>query len=149
MKKMGLLRAFLALQHYQKFETWVENIRLQTRGSYEGNRVLLHTMEYRAVFSIEGYTYRKYPIELFNARLLTWLADNDDREELSDSSPNITIDLINDDIADIELTLQFEEDVYITESEGGPIEYCGRTWALEEPEHDVAESSEVIGIHVS
>ena len=144
MKKLGLLRTFLELQKYKKFDAWVENIELKTRGSNEGNKVLLHTMEYRAVFSIEGYAYQKYPIELFNARLLTWLADNDDRQDLEDSSPNITIDLLDNETADIELTLQFEEDVYITEIEGGPIEYAGRTWALEEPEHDVAESFELI-----
>ena len=147
MKKLASLRAYLEPLYPYKFDSFVEDMELKTRGSYEGRRLLLHTMEYRAVLSFEEYPFTKSPIELFNARLLTWLADNDDRGDLDDKTPNVMVEILDDETADIEVSLQFEEDVYITEKEGGPIEYAGCAWVLEEPEHDLAESFELIVAH--
>lgn len=144
MKKLVSLRSYLEPLYPYKFDSWVEDMTLKGRGSVEGNKVLLHTLEYRAVISMESFAYQEASIELFSARLLTWLADNDDRSELNDKDPDISCTLLDDEVAEIEVTLQFEEDVYISESEGGAIEYADRTWDLVEPEHDVAESCDVM-----
>lgn len=147
MKKMAALRAFLESTnsfHKNQFDAWVENIEQTSRGKFEGNKVLLYTSEYRAVYSIERYAFCKYPIELFHARLITWLADNDDRSEMDEKEPQIAVDLLDDETADIEITLMFAEDVYIAPSETGPIEYAGQRWALDDPDYDVAESFDLV-----
>lgn len=144
MKKYVALTSFLkSLKLPGKQGQWIENIELQVKGTYDGTKVLLHTMQYRAVFSIEDYAYRRHSIELLEAQLVTWLGDNDDRSELDDPMPNIDVDVLDDDTADVEITLQFEEDVYIVEAEDGPIVFKGKRWQLENPEHDIAESGNV------
>ncbi len=147
MKKLAALRTFLESTDYfhkNKFEAWAEEIEQVLRGKMEGNRVLLFTMTYRAVYSIEDYAFCKYPFEILHARLITWLADNDDRSEMKDREPRITCDVMDDEIADIEISLSFEEDVYITEDENGDIDYFGKKWRLDAPAHDVAESFDLV-----
>ncbi len=147
MKKLAELRTFLESTDYfhkNKFEAWAEEIEQVLRGKMEGNRVLLFTMTYRAVYSIEDYAFCKYPFEILHARLITWLADNDDRSEMKDREPRITCDVMDDEIADIEISLSFEEDVYITEDENGDIDYFGKKWRLDAPAHDVAESFDLV-----
>lgn len=147
MKKLAALRSFLESTKYfhkNKFDAWAEDIEQVLRGKMEGNRVLLCTMNYRAVCSIEDYAFCKYPFEILHARLITWLADNDDRSDMKDREPRITCDLMDDEVADIEISLNFEEDVYITEDESGDIEYFGKKWRLDAPAHDVAESFDLV-----
>lgn len=148
MKKMTALRTFLEgldfCHRIEKFDAWVEDIEQTTRGKYEGNSVLLYTLKYRAVFSIEGFVYSKDSIELLHTRLITWLADNDDRSEMDDKEPSISPDILDKHTADIEITIMFEEDVYITESENGQIEYAGKTWELADPVHDIAEAFDLV-----
>lgn len=148
MKKMIALRAYLEglefCHRIEKIDAWVEDIEQTTRGKYEGNSVLLYTLKYRAVFSIESFVYSKDPIELLHTRLIAWLADNDDRSDMDDKELSISPDVLDKHTADIEITLMFEEDVYITESENGQIEYGGKTWELADPEHDIAESFDLV-----
>lgn len=147
MKKLAALRAFLESTDYfhkNKFEAWAEGIEQVLRGGMEGNRVLLCTMTYRAVYSIEDYAFCKYPFEILHARLITWLADNDERSDMKDREPRITCDVMDDEVADIEISLSFEENVYITEDENGDIEYFGKKWRLDAPAHDVAESFDLV-----
>lgn len=145
MKKFTALTSFIRqLPHGGKQDQWPENIELKVSGKHDGTKVLLHTMKYRAVFSIEGYTYTTYHIEQLSAQIVAWLGTNDDREALDDPMPNIDVDLLDDETAIIEITVEFEEDVYITPHEEGEIEYGGQRWRLENREHDIAESASVV-----
>jgi len=143
MKKLVSLRSYLEPLYPYKFDSWVEDMTLKGRGALEGNKVLLYTVKYRAVISMEEFAYQKTSIGLFNARLITWLADNDDRSELDDKDPDVGCTILDEQTADIEVTLQFEEDVYICESEGGPIEFADKKWAFVDIEHDFAETFEI------
>ncbi|WP_394178480.1 phage tail protein [Marinomonas posidonica] len=150
MKKMAALRAFLESTHCfrnEQFDAWVEELEQTTRGRFDGNSVLLYTMEYRAVFSIERFAYTKYPIEVLHTRLITWLADNDDRNAMKEPEPKVVFDVLDNSTADVEITLMFEEDVYISPSEQGNIEYNGQKWALVHSAHDVAESFDLMGVN--
>lgn len=145
MKKFTALTAFIGkLPHGGKLDQWPENIELKVSGKFDGTKVLLHTMSYRAVYSIEGYVYNQYPIEQLSAQLVTWLGDNDDRANLEDTMPSIEADLLDNETANIEITLQFEDDVYITPHEDGEIIYNGQRWRLESKEYDIAESASVV-----
>ncbi|WP_067095583.1 phage tail protein [Marinomonas atlantica] len=147
MKKFGQLTEFLrdsGMIQTNKMDQWVENIQLRGSGKYDGTNVLLYTQQYRAVFSIEHYAYKRYPVEQLFAQLVTWLSENDDRSELDDPDLNIDVDVLDNDTADIEITVQFEEDVYITETEGGNITMKGKAWGLADPAYDIAESAQVV-----
>jgi hypothetical protein len=148
MKKMIALRSYLEglsfFHRVEKLDVWAEDLEQITRGGYDGNNVLLYTMKYRAVFSIEGFVFSKDPIELLHTRLITWLADNDKRSDMEDAELNISPEVLDKHTANIEITIMFEEDVYIVENEDGPIEYAGRKWELADPEHDIAESFDLL-----
>ncbi|MDE8603902.1 phage tail protein [Marinomonas sp. RSW2] len=148
MKKMIALRSYLESLSFchriEKLDVWAEDLEQTTSGKYDGNSVLLYTMKYRAVFSVEGFVYSKDPIELLHTRLITWLADNDKRSDMEDAELNISPEVLDKHTANIEITIMFEEDVYIVENEAGQIEYAGRTWELADPEHDIAESFDLL-----
>lgn len=147
MKKMMALRSALVATgcfNADSLVTWVEDMQLKVRGKQQGDAILLHTLVYQAVFSIERYPYKQHPIEHFNAILVTWLSENDDRSELDNSDPDIDVNVLDDSTADLELTLTFEEDVYIIPDDDGTIEFKDRMWALKDPAYWIAESGDVV-----
>ena len=123
----------------------VQSMVLKPKGVDEGNQVLLHNLSYRAVINLIGFPYQAQEIASFNAHLMTWLADNDDREELEDAYPSISIDLQDAQTANLEVSLAFEEPVYISSSLDGEIELADQTWVLGSAEIDWALSAEVTG----
>ena len=146
MKKMTALRTHLAnlgCFNAGALEAWVEDMTLKSRGKKHGEAVLLHTLRYQAVFAIDQYPYKRHPVEMFNAALMTWLAEHDDRSELDNSDPDIGVDVFDDDTAGLELSLSFEEDVFIIPDEQGMIEFLGERWSLQDPELWIAESGEL------
>lgn len=147
MKQLTALRKHLVesgLFNQEDLDTWTEDIGIKGRGKVDGERVLLHEISYRAVFVIETYAYKKHPIELLLTTVITWLMENDDRSELDDSDPSVSPDVLDDDTASLELTINFEEDVYIVPDENGPILFKGKNWSLGDGEIDVAESIAMI-----
>jgi hypothetical protein len=74
---------------------------------------------------------------------MTWLAEHDDRSQLSDPDPDIGVDVFDDDTAGLEISLSFEEDVFIIPDEQGMIDFLGERWSLQDPELWVAESGEL------
>lgn len=116
---------------------------LKPQGSDEGNQILLYSLSYQATLSLIGFPYQAEKIARLNAHLMTWLADQDDREGLEKAFPSITLELQNAQTANLELNLAFEEEVYITPSIDGEIEYGGQMWALGAAEMDLALSAEV------
>ena len=143
MKQLAALRQYLVESEFfnsEELETWTEDIDIKARGKLIGEKVLLHEIAYRAVFAIEKYAYKQQPIELLNATLITWLMENDDRSELEDPDPSISPSLLDDETASLEITVNFEEEVYIEPAENGPIFFKGKHWALSDGEVDVAET---------
>jgi hypothetical protein len=116
---------------------------LKPQGSDEGNQVLIYSLSYQAVLSLIGFPYQIAEIARFNVHLMTWLADQDDRDNLEHAFPNITLELQDAHTANLELNLAFEEEVYITPSVEGEIEYGGQMWVLGTAEMDLALTAEV------
>jgi hypothetical protein len=146
MKKMIELRQHLAQSgcfHADGLETWVEDMQLKPRGKVVGESVLLHVLRYRAVFAIASYPYKQHPVEQFNATLMTWLAEHDDRSDLDNADPDISVDVWDDHTASLELTLMFNEEVYITPDDNGSIEFKGTRWSLLESQISVAEACDI------
>lgn len=149
MKKLVELRKHLAQSgcfHADGLETWVEDMQLKPRCKVVGESVLLHVLRYRAAFAIENYPYKQHPVEQFNATLMTWLAEYDDRSNLDNADPDISVDVWDDHVASLELTLTFEEEVYMTPDNSGSIEFKGVRWALLEPQFSIAETGDLEAI---
>lgn len=146
MQKVTQLHTYLAsagLFSADQLSSWVEEVNVKVGGKDEGDRILLFRQTYRAVFLVESYQYSLNDIEKLNAHVAIWLAENDDRTDLDDASLTLAIDVLDDDLADVELTLMFDEDVYISPNDDGDIPYQEKIWSLEEAEYTVAESATV------
>ncbi|BFM50553.1 phage tail protein [Marinomonas sp. THO17] len=146
MEKMTQLANYLASQDLfssDQLSNWMEEVTLKIGAKDEGDRVLLYRMQYRAVLLIESYDYNANSLETFHAYVAIWLAENDTRSDLSSPHPNVAIDLLSDREADLELTLSFEEDIYISRSDQGSLTYQNENWSLQKSDYDVAESATV------
>jgi len=152
MQKLEALKNYLITKSNVSAEiisAQVQSMVLKPQGSDEGNQVLLHTLCYQASLSLIGFPYQAQDIAKFNAHLMTWLAEQDDRKALKDAFPAITLDLQDTQTANLEIILAFEEEVYITPSVEGDIEYGGQMWELGTAEMDLALSAEVTADLVS
>lgn len=90
---------------------------------------------------IEMERYKGQP-EYLMAVVLTWLHGNDtDREDLS--QPGFDIDPPNDNGADLDITVEFQEPVYLVEDENGPFEVNGERYGLGDYDLWIAEKGEV------
>lgn len=147
MEKMTQLANYLASQNLfssQQLSSWVEEVNLKVGAKYQGERVLLHRSHYRAVILVENYNYASNAIDLFNAHVAIWLAEKDDRSDLNNPNPSLAIDVLSSRYADLELTLEFEEEVYISRATRGGLTYNGQSWGLEKADYDVAEAATVV-----
>ena len=146
MQKLEALKTYLidkAELADEVISAQVKSMVLKPKGRDESNQVLLHTLSYQASLSLIGFPYQVSDIAHFNAHVMTWLADQGDKDDLTDAYPSITIDLQDPQTANLEVSLTFEEEVYITPSAEGGIEYSNTTWSLGMAETDVALSAEV------
>jgi len=146
MQKLEALKNYLITKSNLSVEAisaQVQSMVLKPQGSDEGNQVLLHTLCYQASLNLIGFPYEAQEIARLNAHLMTWLADQDDRKELKDAFPSITLDLQDEQTANLEMSLAFEERVYISPNTMGEIEYGGKMWELGMAEMDLALDAEV------
>lgn len=115
MKKLKALSEYLRsiqLIDDDSFESWAEEGTLEPAGTrfIEGpNPVDLSLrLKYDAVLSWEGFTNDAY--QLF-AEVIRWLQQNSfDFDEMG--FPTFDVEMIDDDSADVEIKISFEEDVY-------------------------------------
>lgn len=72
----------------------------------------------------------------------SWLETNDqDRDELP--APQFDIAMLDNDLADVDITLEFNEPQYLAEDPDGEIEAFGKTWAFVPFDLWTAEHGEV------
>ncbi len=144
MKKLAGLRANLVAGGHHPDDQLVsqaEDMEIEVLCAVKGDSLLLYRMEYRAVFWMEGYAYQKHPVEILLARVAAWLADNDqDRDQLDKPEPELEPDVLDDFTADLELSVNFREDVYAVQDDNGNIEIQGRRYRLSEAEMSIADA---------
>lgn len=142
MQKLSALRQALSeaqLWDEPQFESWVEGIRITPRGKIESGggqqrSMLAADLLYSAVLSIERYHYPAHPIEQLITLLAVWLMDNDhDRRDLPDVDPQIEVAVLDDNTADIEITVWFREHIHMRENPDGDINAWGSQWQREQP----------------
>ncbi len=146
MQKLALLTSFLVnldLVAAEQIDTWVENPKVLPSGKMMGNgQLILCRQTYDAVISIERYPHHRHPAELLFAQVCAWLIENDtDRDEIA--APDTDVDVLDNYVADVEMTISFEEDIAVVEDENGPIHFQEKRYRLAAFEIDYAEEGDL------
>lgn len=146
MKKLQQLTAFIVgldLVAAENIDAWVENPKIVPRGKSMGEGgIVLYTQTYDAVISIERFPHKTHPAELLFGHVCAWLMENDgERDEIAD--PNTDVDVLDDETADVEITISFEEDVLAVPDPAGTIVLGGNLYRLADVVVDYAEDGEV------
>lgn len=144
MNKIKALTAYLLERQLvmpEQLQSYVEQMDAELLWKETTQGLHMGDMTYRAVFDLERFTGS--PSRLL-ALVGTWLEANDpDREDLP--APAFVIEPIDldNDLFDVELTVQFVEPQYLAEDDDGEFEAFGKTWAFVPYDLWVAEEGEV------
>lgn len=112
----------------EQLDSWMEDGELETASKNLGNGLRVCRQSYDAVIQIERYAGD--PALLF-ALVTTWVMENDpERQSLELPEPTVDVDVIDERVADVEITVRFSEPVDLVEDDSGPILYRGQRWAV-------------------
>lgn len=143
---MILLRALTAylieanLVQPEQLDSWVDQVNLDLIWKPTGNGgVHMGDMRYHAVVVLERFAGNP---ALLMALVGSWLESNDpDRDGLP--VPTFAVEPLDNDLFDVELTIEFEEGQHLVEDQNGQIEAGGKKYGLGQAELWVAEHGEV------
>lgn len=96
--------------------------------------MVLSTYQYTAVYFISGFPFKRYSVDLLVGQISAWLLDYDDkRHETSEFSVNV--DKLDEngnvaDIANLEISIAFDEEVVMLWDTGGDIVFNGDRYKL-------------------
>ena len=139
--KLIALHQFLLEQAFidsNKFDAYMTEGPLKIIDKNMGNSIKFCRAEYQAVLMFDRCDYS--PAVLF-CLVLAWLADNDpERCQLQNNEPTFDITEEQSDLADIEITIPFFDDLHLVEDEEGLIPYCGNRYNIAVADADVAET---------
>lgn len=123
----------------EQLDSWTDQVQMELiwkpgeQGMHMGN------MRYTATIVVERFADQ--PVRLF-ALVGSWLEENDkDREDLPAVTFEVT--MLDNDLADVDIKVQFIEPQHLVEDAAGEIKVLGRTWTLAPYELWVAEEGEV------
>ncbi|MFK0311890.1 phage tail protein [Pseudomonas sp. NPDC090233] len=145
MRKIQALTAYLLDRQLvlpEQLESWVEQMDSELIWKETERGLHMGDMTYRAIFDLERFNGS--PSRLL-ALVGTWLESNDpDREDLP--APAFVIEPIDldNDLFDVELTLQFVEPQYLAEDDDGEFQAFGKTWAFVPYDLWIAEEGEAV-----
>ena len=125
----------------EQLDSWTEQVTLELVWKPDVDGMHLGDMRYRAVIILERFA--DHPARLM-ALIGSWLETHDpgrDRDELP--APLFAIEMLDNDLADVDITLEFVEPQYLAEDPAGEIEAFGKTWAFVPFDLWVAEGGEV------
>ena len=144
MIKLQALTAYLIERQLvapEQLDSWTDQVQLELIWKPDTKGMHMGDMNYSATIVLERFADN--PARLM-ALVGSWLENKDeDREGLPVTVFDIT--MLDNDLADVDIKLQFSEPQYLTEDPDGEIEAFGRTWAFVPFELWVAEKGEVTG----
>ena len=123
----------------EQLDSWTDQVQLELIWKPDVQGMRMGDMNYSASIVIERFA--DHPARLM-ALVGSWLENHDqDRDGL----PSVVFDvtMLDNDLADVDVKLQFSEPQYLTEDPAGEIEAFGQTWAFVPFELWVAEKGEV------
>lgn len=144
MIKLQALTAYLIERQLvapEQLDSWTDQVNLELVWKPDTKGMHMGDMNYSATIVLERFADN--PARLM-ALVGSWLENNDvDRDGLPATVFDIT--MLDNDLADVDIKLQFSEPQYLTEDPDGEIEAFGQTWAFVPFELWVAEKGEVTG----
>jgi hypothetical protein len=148
MKKLADITAFLIgldLVAAEQIDSWVENPQIVPAGTVKTNdAVVIYRQTYTAVIIVERFPHKVHPAELLFAHISAWLMDNDgERFDNKDAKITTDVEILDNGTADIEISIDFIEEVEIMQDSAGPILLNGFHWRLADAEIDYAETGDV------
>lgn len=144
MTRLQALTAYLISRQLvatEQLDSWTEQVTLNLVWKPDVDGMHLGDMRYRAVIVLERFA--DHPARLM-ALVGSWLENHDpdrDRHELP--APLFAVEPLDNDLFDVELTLEFVEPQYLAEDPAGEIQAFGKTWAFVPFDLWVAERGEV------
>ncbi|EGQ8054728.1 phage tail protein [Vibrio parahaemolyticus] len=128
-----------------KIEAWQERAAIVVDGEDRGNGGHIAAYwRYEAIISIEEFPHRLLDPRNVFALLACWLADYDrerDIHELDD--PEITVDVINEESADVLIEIEMMEPIEMIPDEQGLITWRNQKYRVQAVPIDVAEEYEL------
>jgi len=124
----------------EQLDSWAEQVTLNLTWKPDLDGLHLGDMRYRAVIVMERFA--DHPGRLM-ALLGSWLENSDPDRPDDLPAPTFDIEQLDNDLADVELTLEFIEPQYLAEADDGEIEAFGKRWAFVPFDLWIAEHGEV------
>lgn len=144
MIKLKALTAYLIERQLvlsEQLDSWTDHVNLVLIWKPDVDGLRMGDMRYSATIALERFA--DHPGRLM-ALVGSWLETNDqsrDRDELP--APKFDITMLDNDLADVDITLEFNEPQYLAEDPAGEIEAFGKNWAFVPFDLWVAEHGEV------
>lgn len=144
MTKLKALTAYLIERQLvapEQLDSWTDQVNLELIWKPGEQGMHMGDMNYTATIVLERFA--DHPGRLM-ALVGSWLETNDDdRDDLQPAVFDIT--MLDDDLADVDIKLEFTEPQYLAEDPDGEIIAYGKTWSFVPFDLWVAERGEVIG----
>ncbi|WP_095155752.1 phage tail protein [Pseudomonas sp. Irchel 3E13] len=144
MNKLQGLTAYLLeanLVMPEQLDSWVDQVNLDLIWKPTGaGGMHMGDMRYRAVLGLERFTGNP---SLLMALVGCWLESNDSDRGDDLPVPAFVVEPLDNDVFDVELTIEFEEEQHLVEDPDGQITSGGKRYGLGQAELWVAEHGEV------
>lgn len=122
-----------------QLDSWTDQVTLDLFWKPDVDGLHMGDMRYSATIVFERFA--DHPARLM-ALVGSWLETNDkNRNDLP--APKFDVSMLDNDLADVEITLEFIEPQYLAEDPNGEIEAFEKTWAFVPFDLWVAEHGEV------
>lgn len=142
MTKLKALTAYLIERQLvapEQLDSWTEQVHLALIWKPDLQGMRMGDMKYTATVTLERFD--DHPGRLM-ALVGSWLETHDnDRDDLPPAVFDIT--MVDDDLADVDINLEFVEPQYLAEDPAGEIAAYDRTWSFIPFDLWVAEKGEV------
>ena len=123
----------------EQLDSWTDQVNLELIWKPDLDGLHMGDMRYSATIALERFA--DHPGRLM-ALVGSWLEGNDqDRDDLPAAKFDIT--MLDNDLADVDITLEFNEPQYLAEDPAGEIEAFDKTWAFVPFDLWIAEHGEV------
>ncbi|MFJ5237022.1 phage tail protein [Pseudomonas neuropathica] len=144
MTKLQGLTAYLRERRLvapEQLDSFTEQVKLSLIWKPDVDGMHFADMHYRAAIVLERFA--DHPARLM-ALVGSWLENHDtERDRYQLPAPDFAVDPLDNDLFDVEITLEFVEPQYLAEDLAGEIDAFGKTWAFVPFDLWVAENGEV------
>lgn len=138
------IKTLLPAKCHKDFDAWMQNGTLRLTPKHGGNGLQLARLDYQAVFLIEELPFKELDPALVLATVAAWVQDFDtEREQFELPEPEYDVEPIDDRTADLTISVNFSEPLYLQPDAAGPIAYGGKPYRVAPYEVWVAETGQL------